>query len=273
MADAALRLNDGRDIPRLGFGTYQIGDGAAPRVVGEAIRAGYRLIDTASAYGNEAGVGRAVREAGAARGEIFLTTKVWNDAHGFDAALRSCEASLGRLGLERVDLLLIHWPCPGRNRFVETWKALVRLRGEGRARSIGVSNFREPDLERIIGETGVVPAVNQVELHPRFQQTALRTVHARHGIVTESWTPLGGDLLSDATVAAIARKHGRSPAQVILRWHLEAGLVAIPKTENPARMAENRAILDFRLDGDDQTRLAALDSPSGRTGPDPATFG
>ena len=273
MADATLPLNDGRAIPRLGFGTYQIGDGEAPGVVGEAIRAGYRLIDTAAAYGNEAGVGRAVRDAGVPRAEIVLTTKVWNDAHGFDAATRSCEASLKRLGLEAVDLLLIHWPCPGRNRFVETWKALVRLKADGRARSIGVSNFREPDLERIIGETGTAPAVNQIELHPRFQQAALRAAHARHGIVTECWTPLGGDLLDDPAVTAIARKHGRSPAQVILRWHLEAGLVAIPKTTNPARMAENRGILDFRLDGDDQTRLAGLDSPGGRTGPDPATFG
>jgi 2,5-diketo-D-gluconate reductase A len=271
--DGALRLNDGRAIPRLGFGTWQIGDREAPEVVTAAIRAGYRLIDTAAAYGNETGVGRAMRDAGVPRADLFLTTKVWNDSHGFDPAMRSAEASLKRLGLESLDLLLIHWPCPARGRYVETWKALLRLREEGRARSIGVSNFLEPHLERIIGETGVAPAVNQIELHPRFQQAALRAVHARHGIVTECWTPLGGDLLRDPTVAVIAKKHGRSPAQVILRWHLEAGLVAIPKTTTPARMAENRAILDFRLDGDDQAGLAGLDSPGGRTGPDPATFG
>lgn len=271
--EATLLLNDGRAIPRLGFGTWQIGDGEAPRAVGEAIRAGYRLIDTAAAYGNEAGVGRAIRDGDVARGEIFLTTKVWNDSHGFDAAMRSCEASLKRLGLDAVDLLLIHWPCPGRDRYVETWKALVRLREEGRARSVGVSNFSATHLERIVAETGVAPAVNQIELHPRFQQAALRAAHARHGIVTECWTPLGGDLLADPVVAGLAKKHGKSPAQVILRWHLEAGLVAIPKTTSPARMAENRNILDFRLDGDDQARLAALDSSSGRTGPDPETFG
>lgn len=271
--NATLLLNDGRALPRLGFGTWQIGDAEAPRAVGDAIRAGYRLIDTAAAYGNEAGVGRGIREAGVARAEIVLTTKVWNDAHGFDPAMRSCEASLKRLGMEAVDLLLIHWPCPARNRYVETWRALVRLREEGRARSIGVSNFLPPHLERIVAETGVAPAVNQIELHPRFQQAALRAAHARHGIVTECWTPLGGDLLADPAVAAIAKKHGKSPAQVILRWHLEAGLVAIPKTTSAARMAENRAILDFRLDGDDQGQLAALDSPAGRTGPDPETFG
>ena len=183
------------------------------------------------------------------------------------------EASLKRLGLDSIDLLLIHWRCPRQNLYVETWRALVRLKAEGRARSIGVSNFLVPQLERIVGETGVAPAVNQIELHPRFQQAGLRAAHARHGIVTECWTPLGGDLLADPVVVGIAQKHGRSPAQLILRWHLEAGLVAIPKTSSPTRMAENRAILDFRLDGDDQGRLAALDSASGRTGPDPETFG
>lgn len=267
-----VTLNDGRAMPRLGFGVYQVEDARAPEVVGAAIRAGYRSIDTAAIYHNEVGVGRAVRESGLPRADFFVTTKLWNDRH--DAARPALDESLDRLGLDHVDLYLIHWPCPGQGRFVEAWKELVALREAGRARSIGVSNFTPEHLERIIGETGVVPAVNQIELHPRFQQAALRAVHGRHGIVTESWSPLGrGQGLADPVLAAIAKAHGRSPAQVVLRWQLQAGLVAIPKTATPARIAENIAVFDFALSAEEMARIAGLDRADGRTGPDPDSFG
>ena len=267
-----VTLNDGRAMPRLGFGVYQVEDARAPEVVGAAIRAGYRSIDTAAIYHNEVGVGRAVRESGLPRADLFVTTKLWNDRH--DAARPALDESLDRLGLDHVDLYLIHWPCPGQGRFVEAWKGLVALREAGRASSIGVSNFTPEHLERIIGETGVVPAVNQIELHPRFQQAALRAVHGRHGIVTESWSPLGrGQGLADPVLAAIAKAHGRSPAQVVLRWQLQAGLVAIPKTATPARIAENIAVFDFALSAEEMARIAGLDRADGRTGPDPDSFG
>lgn len=269
-----LPLNDGRAIPQLGFGVYKLEDDRAPEIVGAAIAAGYRSIDTAAIYGNEAGVGRALRAAAVSRSDLFVTTKLWNDEQGFDTTLRAFEASLGRLGLDAVDLYLIHWPCPDRNRYVETWKALIRLREEGRAASIGVSNFTPEHLERIIGETGIVPAVNQIELHPRFQQRDLRAFHADHGIVTESWSPLGqGQQLDDPVLAGIAARLGRSPAQVVLRWHIENGLVAIPKTQTPARIAENRNVFGFALGAEDHDALSRLDRADGRIGPDPVSFG
>ncbi|WP_336485206.1 aldo/keto reductase [Methylobacterium nigriterrae] len=267
------RLNDGRSMPQLGFGVYQLEEARTPDIVGRAIRAGYRSIDTAAIYGNEAGVGRAIREAGVARDEMFVTTKLWNDDQGLDATRRAFDESLRKLGLDRVDLYLIHWPCPEKGLFVETWKELIRFREDGRAGSIGVSNFTPAHLQRLVSETGIVPAVNQIELHPHFQQAALRQAHARHGIVTESWSPLGqGRELADPVLVEIGRAHGRSPAQVSLRWHVQNGLVAIPKTATPSRIAENLAVFDFELGPDEMRRIAGLDRPDGRIGPDPDRF-
>ncbi|WP_298953201.1 aldo/keto reductase [uncultured Methylobacterium sp.] len=274
MSETTLTLNDGAAIPRLGFGVWRVEDAQAPDIVGAALAAGYRSIDTAAAYGNEAGVGRAIRESGLSRDAVFVTTKLWNDRHGYDSALRAFDESLARLGLDHVDLYLVHWPVPARDAYVETWRALIRLREEGRARSIGVSNFSVAHLERIVAETGVTPAVNQIELHPRFQQADLRRFHAGAGIATEAWSPLGrGALLDDPAIVAAARKHGRTPAQVVLRWHLDLGHVVIPKSANPERIRENFSVSDFALDEQDLTTIAALDRPDGRIGPDPETFG
>jgi 2,5-diketo-D-gluconate reductase A len=273
MTKPTLPLNDGRAIPQLGLGVWQIPDEETAAVVRAALDAGYRSIDTAAIYHNEAGVGEALRDAPVPREELFVTTKVWNERQGYDETLRAFGESLGRLGLDYVDLYLIHWPAPRRDRYVDTWRALVRLREEGRARSIGVSNFTATHLRRAIDETGVVPAVNQVELHPRFQQGALRAFHAERGIVTESWSPLGqGQLVGDPTLDTIARKHGKTTAQVILRWHLDLGLVVIPKSARPERLRENRDVFDFRLDVEDMARIAALDRPDGRLGSDPDAF-
>ncbi|WP_237482332.1 aldo/keto reductase [Lichenibacterium dinghuense] len=254
-------------MPRLGLGVWQTPAGEAARIMREAIAAGYSAVDTASAYNNEEGVGE-----GLAGSDVFLTTKLWNADQGFDSTLRAFEASAGRLKRASVDLYLIHWPAPKKALFVDTWRALVRLRQEGRATSIGVSNFNADHLERIIGETGVTPAVNQIELHPQFQQRALREVHDRLGIRTESWSPLGrGKFLGEPALAAIARKHRKTAAQVVIRWHLDEGLIVIPKTVSPERLRENIDVWDFALDADDRARIAALDSADGRTGPDPLT--
>lgn len=265
-----IEMNDGRRIPQLGFGVFLIPNEQVGPALREALAAGYRSIDTAALYGNEEGVGEAVRASGIPRDELFVTTKVWNDRHGYDETLKAMDESLARLGMDRVDLYLVHWPVPKRDRYVETWRALIRLREEGLALSIGVSNFTPEHLRRIIDETGVVPAVNQIELHPRFQQRALREAHARHGIVTESWSPLArSGLLDEPAVAEVARKHGRSPAQVVLRWHLDSGFVTIPKSVTPARIRENIDIFDFQLDADDRAAFERLDDPAGRIGPDP----
>jgi 2,5-diketo-D-gluconate reductase A len=270
------KLNDGRTMPQLGLGVWQMPDDVAGPLVAQAIGACYRLIDTAAIYGNERGVGEGIRRAEAlmvGREELFITTKCWNDRQGYDTALAAFERSLERLRLDYVDLYLIHWPAPSRDLYVETWKALVRLKEEGRAKSIGVSNFMPEHLDRIIGETGVVPAVNQIELHPRFQQAALRAVHVKHGIHTESWSPLGqGQMLSDPLIGKIAAKYGHTPAQVILRWHMQLGCIAIPKSASPERMAQNIDVFGFELSAEDMSILESLDSELGRIGFDPLTF-
>jgi 2,5-diketo-D-gluconate reductase A len=269
----ALDLNDNHTIPQLGFGVFLVPPDEAHAAVSHALKTGYRSIDTAAAYRNERGVGEAVRASGIDRGELFITTKVWNNDQGREEARRAFDASLERLGDDHVDLYLIHWPAPARDRYVETWKTLCELHTDGRARSIGVSNFRIEDLERVIEATGVTPAVNQIELHPRFQQSELRAFHAEHGIVTESWSPLGrGAVLEDETIGRIASAHGRTPAQVILRWHLQLGLVAIPKSVTPSRIEENFGVFEFELSDQDMDAIAALDAADGRIGPDPAGF-
>lgn len=263
-----LTLNDGRSMPQFGMGTYQIPDSQAAIVVRQGLDLGYTLVDTAALYHNERGVGDGLKDAD----DVFVTTKLWNDRHA-DAPAALGE-SLALLGLEAVDLYLIHWPAPGENQYVEAWRALIALREQGLARSIGVSNFLPEHLDRIIGETGVVPAVNQIELHPRFQQREARAYHDTHGIVTQSWSPLGqgGEMLRDPAIMAVADKHGRSTAQVVIAWHLAHGLAVIPKAGNPAHLADNFAARELKLDPDDIDAIDALDTPDGRIGPDPARF-
>lgn len=268
----SLRMNDGASIPQLGFGVWQVPEAEAEAIVGEALRAGYRHLDTAKIYANEAAVGRAVRASGIPRQEIFVTTKLWNGDQGRDATLRAFDASLARLGLDHVDLYLVHWPAPRRNLYVETWKAMLELKASGRARSVGVSNFGPDHLERVIGETGVTPPINQIELHPRFAQKGHRAAHERLQILTEAWSPLGqGTLLADPTLVAIGKAHGKSAAQVVLRWHLQHGFVVIPKSATPHRIRENFDVFDFALGPDDMAAIDALDRRDGRVGPDPAT--
>lgn len=267
----SILLNDGARMPQLGLGVWQTAEEDAAEVVRAAVEVGYRSIDTAKVYRNERGVGEGLRAAG--RDDVFLTTKLWNDDQGYDSALKAFDASLARLGMETVDLYLIHWPLPKKDLYVDSWRALVRLQAEGRVRSIGVSNFEPEHLERIIGETGVTPAVNQVELHPAFQQRPLLDAHARLGVATTSWSPLGqGTLLADRAIGAIAARHGRTPAQVIVRWHLQKGLIVIPKTARAERLRENLDVFGFTLDADDMARIGAMDSAKGRVGPSPLEF-
>jgi 2,5-diketo-D-gluconate reductase A len=259
-------------IPQLGYGVFQVPPEITADVTTRALQAGYRHIDTAAAYGNETGVGQAFRASGLAREDVFVTTKCFNDDHGFEEAKRACRASLDRLELDHVDLYLIHWPVPSQDRYVETWKALVELQQEGLTRAIGVSNFQPAHLRRIIDETGVTPAINQVELHPRLQQPGLRREHAELGIVTEAWSPLAqGALLDDPVIRGLAEAHGRTPAQVVLRWHLQLGNVVIPKSVTPGRIEENFDLFGFELDAADMEAIAALDRGE-RIGPDPDTF-
>ncbi|MGI9822436.1 aldo/keto reductase [Agromyces sp. Marseille-Q5079] len=264
-----LELADGARIPQLGFGLYKVPATDATALALAAIRAGYRHLDTAAFYDNEAEVGRAVREAEVARNDLFVTSKVWKDDNGFDATLRAFDASMARFGLDALDLYLIHWPVPSTDLYVDTWRALVRLQAEGRVRSIGVSNFHVHHVDRIVAETGVAPVVNQVELHPWLPQRALREDHAARGIRVEAWSPLArGRVLEDPTLAGIAARHGRSPAQVVLRWHMEQGVIAIPKASSPPRLRENLDVFDFALDDADAAAIAALESGT-RTGRDP----
>jgi 2,5-diketo-D-gluconate reductase A len=259
-------------IPQLGFGVFQVPPKETEVAVAEALTVGYRHIDTAAAYRNEGGVGQALHASGIARDELFVTTKCWNDDQGYEQAKRACRASLERLELSHLDLYLIHWPVPAHDLYVETWKAFVELQSEGLVRSIGVSNFQPEHLERVIAETGVTPAINQVELHPHFQQVGLRREHERLGILTEAWSPLGQGLeLDDPAIVEIAGSHGKTPAQTIIRWHLQIGNVVIPKSVTPERIRENFEVLDFALSDEQMDAIAALDAGT-RIGPDPETF-
>ncbi|ANB09566.1 oxidoreductase [Streptomyces ambofaciens] len=260
-------------MPQLGFGVWQVPDDEAETAVAQALEAGYRSIDTAAIYGNEEGTGKAVAASGVAREDLFVTTKLWNSDQGYDSTLRAFDTSLEKLGLEYVDLYLIHWPTPAKERYVDTYKAFEKLHADGRVRAIGVSNFLPEHLERLIGETSVVPAVNQIELHPHLQQHALREFHAEHGIATEAWSPLGSGkgILEIPAIVAIAQKHGRTPAQVVLRWHLQTGNVVIPKSVTPSRIEENIDVFGFSLDTEDLAAISALNEDR-RLGPDPAEF-
>ena len=266
-------LNNGVEMPQLGFGVFQVPPDEVVEPVRIALETGYRLIDTATLYANEEGVGRAIAESGIARDEIFVTTKVWNSDQGYDSTLRAFDHSLKLLGLDVLDLYLIHWPTPQRDLYVDTWRALERIYADGRARAIGVSNFTSTFLRRIFDEGTVVPAVNQIELHPGLAQDELRAFHRQHGIATEAWSPLGRGhgLLDRPEVIAIAAAHERTPAQVVLRWHLQLGNIVIPKSVRAERIRENFDVLDFSLTDGEMAQLSALDGP-GRVGPDPETM-
>ena len=266
-----LKLRDGNAIPQFGLGVWQVDPSITARVVSDAIKIGYRLIDTAEGYNNEEGVGQAIRDAVVPRGELFITSKLHNGAHARDLALRNFDETMRKLGIEQIDLFLIHWPVPSQNKYVEAWKTLVELQKQGRIKSVGVSNFNQDHLQRIIGETGVTPVVNQIELHPTFQQRDKRAYHLEHDIQIESWSPLGsGRALANPKLGDIARKHGKSIAQVIIRWHLQEGLIVIPKSTHKERLEENLNVFNFELDADDLRAIAALDHQGGRNGPDPA---
>lgn len=257
-----VRLNDGNAIPQIGLGTWPLDDAQVAEAVVSAVELGYRHVDTAYRYGNEAGVGQGVRDCGIPREELFITTKLDGTYQGRDRAVEGLEGSLKRLGLDYVDLLLIHWPLPQRNEFVSTWETFERLQAEGKARSIGVSNFKPSHLERLLKETSVVPAVNQIQVSPSITRIDERAFNGSHGIATESYSPLGAgsDLLNAPVLAAIGKKHGKTPGQVVLRWHVQEGLVAIPKSANPLRMKENLDVFDFTLDHADMSAIATLDA-------------
>jgi diketogulonate reductase-like aldo/keto reductase len=265
-----LDLNDGNKAPQLGFGVFQIPDGETADAVASALAAGYRSLDTAAIYKNEAGVRQGIERSGVARGDIFLTTKLWNAEQGFDSTLKAFDASLKKLGSDYVDMYLIHWPTPKRDLYVDTWKAFIRLREEGRIRSIGVSNFQPTHLDHLVKETGVVPVVNQIELHPDFAQRDVVAANTRLKIITESWSPLGqgGDLLKNDALVAIGRKHGKTPAQVVIRWHVQLGHMVIPKSVTPERIKANIDVFDFELSADEMKAIDGLDAGN-RMGPHP----
>jgi 2,5-diketo-D-gluconate reductase A len=266
--DASIILSDGAAMPQLGLGVWQTPADETERVVRDALEAGYRAVDTAAIYGNEEGVGRALE----GRDDVFVTTKLWNNDQGYESTLRAFDESMSKLGLDTVDLYLIHWPAPSRDLYVDTWRALIQLKEDGRARSIGVSNFRPEHIDRLIAETGVIPAINQIELHPRFQQREARAFHALHNIATESWSPLGkAQFIDNPVLTEIAERHGKTAAQIIIRWHLDCGLVVIPKSVRPERLRENIDVFDFSLSDQDLAAIAQLDSADGRIGPDPLT--
>lgn len=267
-------FHDGSTIPQLGYGVWQVENDVAADVVEQAIKAGYRHIDTARIYGNEEGVGRAIRAAGVPREDLYITTKLWNDDHDRDKALAAIDGSLERLGLEYVDLYLIHWAKPIQGKYLEAWKTLIEIQKAGKAKAIGVSNFPKEQLEEIIAETGVVPVIHQIELHPYFQQHELREVHAKHGIVTEAWSPLGsgGEVLNDPVITEIAESKGVTNAQVIIAWHMAIGNVVIPKSVTPERIVSNWASLDVTLTDEEVERINALDrGEAGRVGGNPST--
>ncbi|HEU5045525.1 MAG TPA: aldo/keto reductase [Nocardioidaceae bacterium] len=265
-----LTLNNGIEIPQLGFGVFKVPSGQTKEVVLAALKTGYRHIDTARLYGNEAEVGEAVRESGLDRDEVFVTTKVWNDDQGYDATMRAFDASMGRLGFDVLDLFLIHWPVPHQDLYLDTWRAMEKLYRDGRIRAIGVSNFNPDHLRRLVDETDVVPVLNQVELHPYLQQEEVRKTDESLDVLTEAWGPIarGGELLTDPVVVRLADKHGKTPAQVVLRWHVELGNVVIPKSVTPSRIEENFDVFSFELDEEDMAAIAELDRGE-RTGPDP----
>ncbi|QQM55173.1 aldo/keto reductase [Rhodococcus pyridinivorans] len=267
-----VTLNNGVEIPQLGFGVFQIPEDETTAAVSAALETGYCHIDTAAAYGNEAGVGRALADSGLSRDELFITTKVWNSDQGYDATLRAFDTSLAALGLDRLDLYLIHWPTPARDLYADTWRALERLVEEGRLRAAGVSNFQPAHLQRLLDGSSLVPTINQIELHPGLQQSELRAFHAEHGIATEAWSPLAqGAVLDDEAITSIAGRTGKSPAQVVLRWHLQLGNVVIPKSVTPSRIRENFEVFDFELTDEDMSTIAGADRDL-RTGPHPDEF-
>ena len=267
-----VEMNDGRSIPVIGFGVWQVPDDVVVDATLKALEVGYRHIDTAYLYLNERGVGEALRRSGLDRDDIFVTTKVWNTDHGYDETLRAFDKSTGLLGIDEVDLYLIHWPTPARDIYLDSWRALIRLREEGRARSIGVSNFHEAHLRKIIDETGVIPAINQIELHPWLPQAHMRDIDARLGIKTEAWSPLGsGRLIDDPIIGEVAAKHGKSPAQVMVRWSMQLGNIVLPKSVTPERIEQNIDVFDFVLDDADMAAIATLESGR-RTGPNPDDF-
>lgn len=268
-----LHQNNGRTIPQIGLGVDGTGNEVAAAAIESALGLGYRSIDTAAFYANEPGVGDGIRRSGVPRDEVHVTTKIWGDSHGSETAVAAFERSLAALGLDYVDLYLIHWPHPQQDRYLETWQALEKILAEGRAKSIGVSNFQPHHLTRLFKETSVRPVVNQIEVHPGFQNERLRQFNAEHNVLTQAWSPLGrGTVLGNPKLEAIARKHSRSLVQVVLRWHVEIGNVVIPKSVTPARIKENIDIFDFRLDAHDHAVIRSLESGR-RTGDDPDDFG
>ena len=266
-----IGLNQGSVMPQLGFGVWQIADDKAAAVVGTALQAGYRLIDTATIYRNESGVGAALTRSGIERDQLFITTKLWNDDQGYDEALLAFDDSLARLKLDYVDLYLIHWPQPKRNRYLDSWRALEKLYEDGRARAIGVSNFTIPHLQRLLDECGIIPAVNQIELHPGLPQRALVEFHQKHGIVTEAYSPLARGALDNPGIQELAVRHDRTAAQIVLRWHMQRGIVAIPKSETPSRIAANIDVFGFALDAADMEAIGRLETGT-RIAPDPDAF-
>ena len=268
-----ISLNDGNSLPQLGMGVWEVDPEITARVVRDGIAAGFRLIDTAEGYNNEEGVGEAIRTGGVPRSELFITSKLRNGAHDRDSALKAFDATMKALGLEQLDMFLIHWPVPAQGKYVEAWKTLIEIKSQGRVKSIGVSNFNADHLERIIKETGVTPAVDQIEMHPYFQQRDKLDMLKQRNIVIECYSPLGhGDVLKDKTVEKIGQAHGKSIAQVVIRWHLQMGHVAIPRSTNADRLRENFDVFDFELTPDEMRQMEALDKgEAGRTGSDPAT--